>query len=625
MIVNNIIISLAPAQKDVGRRDLARSMSQSTAELIKEKLSITDVVSGYVELTPAGRSLKGKCPFHREKTPSFFVSPDRGTFYCFGCGQKGDIFSFVQEYEKVDFSGALKMLAEKAGVDLRQASYEVSQNSKSRDLIEEAALFFEHNLYHESVQAEKARVYLLGRGLTEKTIKDWHIGLSLNEWHSLEQVLIKKGHQKNEIENAGLIKQGDKGMYDRFRNRIMFPISDQSGRMIAFTGRIMPDEPPAPGGGEVAKYLNSPDTPVFNKSEVLYGFDKAKHIIREKKYAVLVEGQMDLLMSHQAGFENTVATSGTALTIQQLEMIKRMSPNLMLVYDADKAGINATMKAWLLALQAGMEVKVALLPQGKDPADVIRESVDQYKEALRNSKHVISYIMEVTSKDPAMVNTKDSREKTVYIREKILPYIKSIPSPMARGRFIDEASLLFGISNQVLSDELQSVKSVTEGAGYSSSVGGIGTVVQGGQKNSLSSRSTKAIRLLFGMMMSDDFKKEHHIIENAFKALYKGGYEAALEKQNANKDMILFELDEYVSSLYSRADKNPEKQQEKALKELLFWAEEGILEEQFEDLMAQVQKSEKAGNFEEVGKLLEECKKISESIAKLRLLYEKKE
>lgn len=578
----------------------SQNMSQSHVELIKDRLSITEVVSGYIELSQAGRSLKGKCPFHREKTPSFFVSPERGTYYCFGCGVKGDIFSFVQEYEKIDFAGALKMLAERAGVDLGQLRREAKERDPLREIMEETVLYYRNNLKKDSVGAEKARAYLKSRGLEDKTIEEWQIGLSLNEWHGAEEYLIKKGYNRAEIEKAGIIKQGEKGMYDRFRDRIMFPIFDVSGRPIAFTGRVLP------GGDAEAKYLNSPDTPLFNKSEVLYGFHIAKHVIREKKYSILVEGQMDLLMAHQAGFKNVVATSGTALTLSQLESMRRMSPNLMLVYDADNAGINATMKAWLLAQQARMEVKVALLPKEKDPADVIKENVESFKEALKNAKPVMSYIMGVVASDQVLMN--NPRDKAKAIRERILPYIKSIQSALDRSRFLREAEMLFDVRESVLLDEMNSVKAIEIGTSFDSVSANQGIVDGSKQK---STRAERALRILFGLVFRESPQTD--LIQRKLTDIPAFAFDTQKAKFEEIKDVLLFELDSIQSDVQS----------EKALAELLFYAEEGILEERFESLMIDVSKAEKSGDFERVSHLLEECKQITKRIADLRASFNK--
>ena len=260
-------------------------MMNSPVQKIKERLSIEDVVSSYIKLDQAGSNLKANCPFHNEKTPSFFVSPDRGSYYCFGCGAKGDIFSFVEEFEGLDFKGALKILANKAGVVLEQ--YNTEEESEKERLyraMEEATKFYSQNL----TKNEKAREYLKSRGLTENSIEDFRIGFAKDDWRELYNYLRSKNFTDKEIELAGLAKKSEKGYYDRFRGRIMFPISDSSGRVIAFSGRLFIDD------GKSAKYLNSTDTPIFSKSAVLYGLDKAKDSIRKNNFSILVEGQFEI-------------------------------------------------------------------------------------------------------------------------------------------------------------------------------------------------------------------------------------------------------------------------------------------------------------------------------------------
>jgi len=294
-------------------------MSSSPTDQIKERLGIVDVVGAYLTLEKAGNNLKAKCPFHNEKTPSFFVSPSRNTFYCFGCGEKGDIFTFVERFEGLDFRGALKVLSEKAGVPITFESQTVrDERTRIYDVMKEAVSYFELTLKNEG----KVKNYLSERGLTTGTVQRFQLGYAKSEWNALSDQLIKKGYSEKEIEKAGLIKLSDserprdkntykERYYDRFRGRIMFPIADASGRVIAFSGRLFPEE-----DGN-AKYINSPETVLFNKSKVLYGYDKAKHTIRKANFSIVVEGQMDLLMSHQSGFPNTVALSGTALTLSQ--------------------------------------------------------------------------------------------------------------------------------------------------------------------------------------------------------------------------------------------------------------------------------------------------------------------
>jgi len=321
-----------------------------SVEKIKERLGIAEVVGGYLKLEKAGKNLRARCPFHNEKTPSFFVSPDRGSYYCFGCGAKGDIFSFVEQFEGLDFKGALKLLADRAGVKLEYDRGSFSDGKSEREkifqILEEATGYFETNLKSN----DEARNYLQKRGVAEKTCVVFRLGYAPDEWRSLLTHLKNKKFTESDLEKAGLIKKNETGSnyYDRFRGRIIFPIADSAGRIVGFSGRILKGKP------EDAKYLNSPETELFAKSRILYGLDKAKAEIRRRDFAVLVEGQMDLLMSHQAGVANAVASSGTALTDEHINLLKRFSNRLLLVFDPDEAGFKAALRGAGLALTRGL-------------------------------------------------------------------------------------------------------------------------------------------------------------------------------------------------------------------------------------------------------------------------------
>lgn len=456
-------------------------------EQIKERLSIEDVVSSYIKLERSGKNLKAKCPFHNEKTPSFYVSPDRGSYYCFGCGAKGDIFSFVEQFEGLDFMGSLKLLAERAGVDISHGkisfdSYAKTKNEKDRlyAVMEEATVFFEKTLAGLNGTAidpiSRARDYIKRRGLTDTTVKEFRIGFVPDEWRLLYNHLRGKGFSDVEIEKAGLAKRpergekGEKGekreapviqtasLYDRFRNRVMFPISDSSGRVIAFSGRILEESKESKENAEkkgntdgknaviAAKYLNSPETPLYNKSTVLYGIDKAKQAIRERGYTILVEGQMDLVLSHQVGIKNTVAVSGTALAdtlvkadapdvVNNLGIVRRLSPNLILAFDSDAAGRKAAMRSAGIALSLGMDVKIADLPEGKDPADLVLTDPESWKDALRKAKPVVEFQLDHLLAEVAEKKL-DSRKIPALLRERVYPFIAMLPNQTDQGHYV---------------------------------------------------------------------------------------------------------------------------------------------------------------------------------------------
>ncbi len=425
----------------------------SPVQQIKERLNIEEVVSSYLKLERSGSTLKAKCPFHNEKTASFFISPDRGTYYCFGCAASGDIFTFVEQFEGLDFKGALKMLADRAGVPLTPYTKEMkeaeSEKEKLYRAMEEATKYFTQNLSKEVIE------YLKSRGLEDKTIKDFRIGFAKDEWRGLYEYL-KLNFSDTEMERAGLIKKTEGKLYDRFRDRIIFPISDSSGRVVAFSGRIFGDGEP--------KYLNSPETPIFSKNAVLFGIDKAKESIRKNNFSILVEGQMDLILSHQAGYRNTVATSGTALSdstvskenvVSNLGLVRRLSGNIVLAFDADRAGESATIRAGKIALTLNMDVKVAKMPAGVDPADLIsKEGPDKWKEAIKNSKHIIEFLLDKALKTLA----NDARKAGREIKEKILPFVDALESSIEKMHFIKRISDASGIPESALKDDLKKIE-----------------------------------------------------------------------------------------------------------------------------------------------------------------------
>ena len=398
-------------------------MARSNVEEIKEKLDILEVVGGYVELTKAGKHYKARSPFTNEKTPSFYVSPDRGMYYCFSSQKGGDMFTFVQEMEGVDFKGALKILAEKAHVEL------VPEDPKKRDaretqyaLLEEATKYFFDN--RES--SNEITNYVLERGVNDDSIHTWRIGYAKDEWRALRTHLAQKGFSDEQMFKAGLIKQADGGKepYDVFRDRVMFPLFDPSGRVIAFSGRTLKKEDGVP------KYVNSPETELFQKSEVLYGYDKAKNGIRHYDFSLVVEGQFDVVLAHQAGYTNTVAVSGTALTPHHIMLLLRLSTNVVLALDSDRAGISAIKRSSVPMLERGMNVKVAQMPEGKDPADIVKEDKTELKQYVGKSEHVIEFLLKV------LKNTaKDERAYKLQVREEVLPLLVAIDNRIDREHF----------------------------------------------------------------------------------------------------------------------------------------------------------------------------------------------
>lgn len=420
----------------------------SVVEEIKSKLSIADVVGSYIKLERAGSNFKARCPFHNEKTASFFISPSRETYHCFGCNRGGDILSFVQEIEGIDFRGALLLLAERAGVRATASEPGVNrEREKIFAILEEATKFFSGEL----LKNQKAREYLLKRGVKEETIKDFRLGYIPHEWRVLVEYMQKKGYHQEDVFKAGLSVKGEKGYYDRFRGRIMFPIADNGGRIVGFSGRILPGNSSTDNDKE-AKYVNSPETEVFHKSRILYGFDKAKQEIRKEGAAVLVEGQMDLILSHQSGVKNTVASSGTALTRDHLVLIKRLADTVVIAFDADEAGLAASKKGVDLALSEGLDVRVAEIPQGLDPADVAMKDPTGWKNSIHHARHIIDFYLKALSGKGYDMRT--FRKKTT---ELVLPYIAKLKNTIDQAHFVSETARALNLGEEPIWEELRKI------------------------------------------------------------------------------------------------------------------------------------------------------------------------
>ena len=429
---------------------------------IKERLNIVDIISGYLRLQKAGVNFKALCPFHNEKTPSFMVSPSRQSWHCFGsCGEGGDIFTFIEKIEGVEFPEALKILAEKAGIILKYDNPKLrSEKDKAYEICEKATQFFTASLNNANVILD----YLHKRGLQDGTIDEWRLGYAPDSWGSLLSFLGKYGYREPEIEKAGLILRGAK-YHDRFRNRLMFPIFDTNGRVVAFSGRIMNDIVPSKTEkADSGKYINSPETILYNKSRILYGLDRAKTDIRKADKVILVEGQMDAVLSWQDGVRNVVATSGTALTEDHLLVLKRLTSNLVLAFDMDEAGARATERGDLAAVQSGFNISVVSLLSGKDPADFVKERPGEFFKLINSAEPIMSYYFKQVFKKFSVNGGSASGgdeiplEGKKFIAVDLLSKIKRLPSVVERSNWIRELSLRINISERDLSEEMEQLE-----------------------------------------------------------------------------------------------------------------------------------------------------------------------
>lgn len=447
---------------------------------IKNRLNIVDVLGEYLRLEKAGANYRALCPFHNEKSPSFMVSEEKQMWHCFGCGKGGDIFSFVMEIEGLEFREALKVLAEKAGVQLANYSpQKTEEKNRTLEILELATKFYETQLWK---GAGKIKIlnYLKDRGLAEETIKTFRLGYAPNGWRNMLSFLLSRGFSVGEIERTGLLvkkelmpmrnyksaaadanlrndsntqefvdsdKFADSNrFYDRFRDRIIFPICDYSGKVLGYSARV------APGGDESqAKYVNSPETEVYHKSRILYGIDKAKSEIKQKDFALLVEGNMDVIASYQAGIKNSVAVSGTALTFDQLDILKRYTKNLKMLFDMDSAGEAATRKSIKLCLEKNISAQIVSLPFGKDAADAAKNDPQKLLAAVAQAKSAMEYLFQKTFSQYDKNKVEDKKK----ISQSLLEILESVSNAVERSHWIKKLAAELDVPESALTDSLK--------------------------------------------------------------------------------------------------------------------------------------------------------------------------
>ncbi len=415
-------------------------------EDIKSRLSIEDVVSQYVELKRAGRNFKGLSPFGSERTPSFMVSPEKQIWHDFSSGKGGNMFSFVMEMEGLDFKGALELLARKAGVDLEQyrGSSHVSnakEKERSHEALDWATKFYQRQL----VGSQDAIDYVFKkRRFTKDTVREWLLGYSPNNGTALCDFLKKKGFSEAEIKGAGLSSQRYRGLADMFRGRLMIPLQDPQGRVIGFTARILVDDPNAP------KYINTPQTLLYDKSRHVFGLHLAKENIRKTKYVVLAEGNLDVISSHQAGVRQVVATAGTALTEFQLKALSRFTPDIRLCFDADNAGLNATERAIPIASKVGVSLSVVSIPSGKDPDELVKQDPAKWREIIERPKYALDWLIERYQKQLDIASAQGKRE----FSDIVLKVVHGLGDQVEQEHYLAVVSGLIGVSRDALLSKL---------------------------------------------------------------------------------------------------------------------------------------------------------------------------
>jgi DNA primase len=447
----------------------------TTITEIKQRLDIVEVITEYVPLQKAGRNFKGSCPFHSEKHPSFFVFPEQQTWHCFGaCGTGGDVFSFIMKKEGVDFGQSLRLLAQRAGITLGPPETPAKAEDKEKEKlfhINEAAAQYYHHLLLNTKAGEAARDYLSKRNVALETIMEFQLGFSPDSWEAIKNYLMDKGYKEKELAQAGLIiERENESSYDRFRNRLMFPICDAQGQVTGFGARALDDSLP--------KYINSPQMATFDKGSSLYGIDKAISAIRKKNLVIIVEGYMDVVLLHQSGWKNVVASMGTSVTEKQVDITKRLSKNIALALDADAAGEGATLrgveilahsldrKAMPIPLSSGLvkyenvldaEIKVISLPQGKDPDEVVIENPTLWGNLVEQALPMLDFAFDVVI---SKVDINKAKDKSLAI-EKLLPLIEEIKDPLRQAHYVQKLARLLKVSEPILmavSRKLQAAK-----------------------------------------------------------------------------------------------------------------------------------------------------------------------
>ena len=567
-------------------------MIASPIDEIKNRLDIVEVISSYIKLQKAGANYRALCPFHNEKKPSFFVSPARQIWHCFGsCSEGGDIFKFIMKIEGIEFNDALRILAQRAGVELKKQDPKLkTQRQRFCEILELSCRFFEKQL-EKSLKGKEAKEYLFSRGLKEDAVKNWRLGYAPEGWKCLSDFLVGQGYKREEIEKTGLAVKSEKSgdFFDRFRGRIIFPVFNLASQAIGFGARVLGNKKE-----EIAKYVNSPSTFLYDKSRVLYGLNKAGIEARKKDACVLVEGYMDVILAHQAGFKNVVATSGTALTSGQLNIIKRYSENLLTAFDMDLAGDSATKRGIDLAQAHGFNIKIIAMPKEKDPADVISQNPELWQDLVDKAKSIHDFYFDnVLSKFD-----KNTLEGKRGISKTILPVIKKIPNKIEQSYWIKSLSEALDIKEEDIIEEFAKVKVENQEISVKELV----------EKKEPLRKSRKELLeeylLFLAIRFSENlnlFKKEDFI----FLSPQTANVLSCLLNKEKNPSQEIKEKIEYLSfgtEVFDFEDEKSKGDFENCLKEI-----KGVFfKDKLDSISKEIKKAEQEKNFEKVQQLFNE-------------------
>ena len=593
----------------------------SVIEEIKQRLDIVDVISSYIKLEKVGANYRALCPFHSEKKPSFFVSPARQIWHCFGaCNEGGDIFKFVMKIEGVEFGDALRILAKRAGVELKPRD-PVLQTARKRlyDICEIAAKFFEKQL-SSTKKGSKVKEYLHKRGIKDESIYEWRLGYAPDVKDALSRFLKSRGFKEEEIIKAGLaIRKDEGGIYDRFRSRIIFPVFDLNSQVIGFGGRIFGKE------DEVAKYMNIPNTSLYDKSKVLYGLNKSKMFIRQEDNCVLVEGYIDAIMSYQAGVKNVVAVSGTALTPFHLRILKRYTNNLTTSFDMDVAGNSATKRGIDLAQKEEFNIRVVIMPKGLDPADIILQHPEDWENLVRSAKSIMEFYFESAFSSHDASTAEGKRE----ISNILIPVIANIPNKIEQSHWIGELSKKLGVPEKSIEEEINRQAQKTEKEDSLQEETSASSSKEGSEYESKSRREKIEQRIFLIIFTFPEFLEN---IEDSYKNLFSPKGTALCDNLIKEKEEFLKEpekltvssdIKDFFDYLWLKKEIEQEtlkdkKENEKELKELLNELKKMTLRDELESISQEIKKLEEEGNKDEVQKLIQKFNELSQELLKLQ-------
>lgn len=602
------------------------------SEEIKEKINIVDLIGETVVLKKAGVNFRGLCPFHQEKSPSFIVSPVKQIWHCFGCGLGGDIFKFVEQSEGVEFREALEIMASRAGITLRRpeggVSYSPDKKKALYDINNWAALYYAKVL-SDSEGAKGAREYLERRGLKGESIKQWQIGYAPDGYHAFEEFIVKKGYTKSEAVEAGLLIGKDDGSYfDRFHDRVMFPLFDMHGRIVGFTGRIL-ERSTAAGGvpPQAGKYVNSPETLIYSKSRLIYGLNFAKTEIRKKDAVVIVEGNIDVITCHEAGYKNVVGSSGTALTQMQLESLRRFTENISFALDADEAGLAATRRAVELALAAGFNVKIVTIPKSlaKDPDELIRKNPEAggWEQQLETAQNFLDFYF---GRIFATMDLQSNTGKKQAVRE-LVPLLSLLPDSIDRVHYAQKLAQAVGVEEKVILDLVNKQNFEKQKPAYPPKADQSGKLPRKKTKQEFLEARVLGLLLKFsgdfleeaGHLSPADFAEP--INQEIFRSItqeLKGG-RMQLENILADYPKLATDIDLLVFALENEIALTPGWNMEFLKKNFIGQFHFEALRRRMQTLTAEIRSAESAGHAEQVKNLSLEFNHLSQELSKFHV------